>query len=108
MHPAEGVSAGGPLRVNAALRLDRPPRARARCAHVNVSSSVQLGGPMPHAPARKARPTRAPRPAAPAHRAAPARADAHPEAHEQVRLALADHAMVERLARTFKALGDPT
>jgi len=28
--------------------------------------------------------------------------------HEHLRLALEDHALVERLARTFKALGDPT
>ena len=32
-------------------------------------------------------------------------ADGH---HEHLRLALADHAHVERLARRFKALGDPT
>jgi ArsR family transcriptional regulator len=66
---------------------------------------------MPHVPARKARRSRAlrARRATPAARHdAPARPDAAPEAHERVRLALADHAMVERLARTFKALGDPT
>ncbi|HEV2105579.1 MAG TPA: metalloregulator ArsR/SmtB family transcription factor [Candidatus Eisenbacteria bacterium] len=49
-----------------------------------------------------------PRPRAGLRRPAGARRSAAPPPAERVRRALQDHAHVERLARTFKALGDPT
>ena len=59
---------------------------------------------------RRASPAIAPRPlrraGPPSRRVRPAPAGAGP--HEHLRLALSDHAHVERLARRFRALGDPT
>ncbi len=48
------------------------------------------------------------RPARPDARAGRAATGAGALRYEHLRLALEDHALVERLARTFKALGDPT
>src|SRR5262245_26506564 len=76
--------------------------------YVNGWSSIQSGAPMPTAVIRNRRrgaavpaPGPAPRNRRPRRGAAAARTD-------HLRLALSDHAHVERLARRFKALGDPT
>src|SRR5258705_12269747 len=87
--------------------------------HVNDSSSVQPGDSMSVSRIRAAASRAASRPQA-ARRAVPpparsrnlrttgAAAGSRSVRHEHLRLALEDHALVERLARTFKALGDPT
>jgi len=64
--------------------------------------------PVPHAPSRRGARGR-PRRAAPAARSRASRrtAPARPP-HARLHLALSDHAHVERLARRFRALGDPT
>jgi len=67
--------------------------------------------PVPHAPSRR-RARRSGRRNAPARRGRPARASAarngSPAPAARLQLALSDHAHVERLARRFRALGDPT
>src|SRR5436190_19832912 len=74
--------------------------------YVNDSSSVQAGAPM-HPPHTRRRRKPLPRPPARGATGRKARPTPVPRA-DRLRLALADHEHVERLARRFRALGDPT